>query len=502
MFKHSKFCTYLIAAMLLFYSCGEDSIEINGTGTLTGTVVESGTNLPLENVKISTNPASSTVFTNAEGNFIIETLEADQYSVQAEFSGFDDDFEPANITEGATVNVVFELEVESENNDPPTTPLLILPTDNAVDLPLSVDFEWSASDPDEDNLTYTLILRNDIDEEVLNFTVENQTQFTVNSLRFGLRYFWQVSVTDNVNDEILLSEVRAFETTNSPENRLLYVRKINGNNVIFSSDEMGGNELQLTDSNVNSFRPRRNILANRIAFLSNSGSETHIFTMDLDGSNIQQVTSQVQVSGFNLEDVDFDWLQNGSQLIYPSFNRLYTINRDGTGLQQIYETVDGSLISEVVPSVDGNIIALKTNESDGYNVSIFTINRNTGAIIDDILSNVNGAAGGLDISVDNNFVVFWHDVSGFESFDYRQLNSRIFLYNRTTADVSDLSDQKPSGTNDFDCRFVPNEVNIIITNTSNDGISQRNLVTIDTDPNSNTNVRNVTLENAEMPDFE
>lgn len=486
--------------LTVLVSCSEDPIDTSETGTLTGNVVAEGTNTPLENVKISTNPSSSTVFTDINGEFIIENIAVDQYSVQAEADGFLSAFEAAEISPGATVNVVFELDVASSTNRPPTTPVLVTPADNATDVQLETALVWSSSDPNGDDISYSIELRNDFDEEILSFSTVNDTMVDVSGLRFGLKYFWQVGATDGISSEIIQSEIGVFETINLPNNRHVLVREINGNNVIFSTDEEG-NDLFLTSTSVNSFRPRQNTTAGKIAFLSNSGSATHIFTMNLDGSELTQVTSQVPVNGFNLNEIDFSWAQNGSRLVYPNFDKLYSVNADGTGTQEIYQTTDGSFISEVVVSADGSLTVLKTNDVSGYNVSIFTID-NSGTFVDDILSGISGAAGGLDISVDNQLVLYWYDVSGFESSNYRQLNSRIFTYNRASTVVSDLSDGKIAGTNDYDCRFTPNEADIIFTNTSNDGVSQKDIVITDIIPNNIDFVRTTFAENAKMPDFE
>ncbi|WP_179345609.1 carboxypeptidase regulatory-like domain-containing protein [Winogradskyella ursingii] len=490
-------CCLLIVAM----GCSEDTIDNFDQGTLTGIVVAEGTNLALENVKISTNPNTSTVFTNEDGEFIIEEISVGQYSVQAEIDGFLTAFEAAEIQSGSTVNVVFELDVETANNRPPNTPILINPTNNENNVPLNTTLVWTGSDPDDDDISYTVELRNSFDDEILSFSTVNDTMVNVSGLRFGLKYFWQVGAEDDINDEISQSEVGVFETIPFPENRYVFTRKIEGNNVIFSTDT-DGNELMLTSLTSNSFRPRQNNIDDKIAFLSNSGSETHIFIMDKDGSNKTQITSQVPVNGFKLDEVDFTWTQNGERLIYPSFDRLFSININGEGLQQVYETTDGSFVTEVVISEDESIMALKTNNINGYDVSIFTIDTSTGTILNNVLSGVDGAAGGLDISVDNQSVLYWYDVSGFESANYRQLNSRIFLFDRNTNTAVDLSDDKINGTNDYDCRFTPNEAQVIFTNTSNDGISQKNILITDTEPNDVGFERILFIENGKMIDFE
>ena len=77
---------FLFSLFILFVSCSEDKITLTGTGTITGKVVNKGDNEPLENVKVSTNPASSTVFSDVEGNFEIQEVPVNEYSVQAEVS--------------------------------------------------------------------------------------------------------------------------------------------------------------------------------------------------------------------------------------------------------------------------------------------------------------------------------------------------------------------------------------------------------------------------------
>ena len=64
---------FTISALVLFCACSEETITITGQGTLTGKVVEKSTNIPLENVKISTNPNTSTIFSDSEGNLIEES---------------------------------------------------------------------------------------------------------------------------------------------------------------------------------------------------------------------------------------------------------------------------------------------------------------------------------------------------------------------------------------------------------------------------------------------
>ncbi|HBY68621.1 MAG TPA: hypothetical protein DEG69_13255, partial [Flavobacteriaceae bacterium] len=330
------------------------------------------------------------------------------------------------------------------------------------------------------DLTYSIELRNDANEEVLMFENITDTTFVYSNLTLGTKYFWQVTVSDDINDPVK-SAVRSFEVINAPvDNRFLFVRKVEGNNVIFSADE-DGKEFQLTSKNLNSYRPRRNVAANRIAYLQTNGEDVDIYTMARDGTDKQRVTNTIKPKGFDLGEINISWPPKSDMIYFPRFDDLYRINSNGQGLELVYTTTDGSFISEVDVSENADIIALKTNNINGYDVSIFTIDFD-GNVLDTILTGVDGATTGLNLSVTNQLVLYSYDVSGFESSNYRRLGSRMFVYDMVADTTTDISDQKPDGTNDLEPIFSPNEAEVIFTNTSNDGISQKDIYTVEVDP--------------------
>ncbi|TPN84543.1 carboxypeptidase regulatory-like domain-containing protein [Aquimarina algicola] len=484
--------------LLFVFSCSEDTIDQEGFGAVSGRVVKTGTNEPLENVKISTNPSSSTVFTDEDGFYRLENIPVGDYSLSAQKDGLLAAFEPITILVDIELEKVFEMEVSTANNRSPEPPTLIEPVDNAENIPIEVKLLWTSKDPDEDDtLTYTVTLRNDQDSNVERFESITDTTFTLSNLSFGRKYFWQVSASDGINSPVN-SETFVFETTNVTNNRVIYTRIVNGNSVIYSANESGETEIPLTSVSKNSFRPRRNIATRKIAFLQSVGSQTHLFTMNEDGSDIKQVTSSIGVSGFNLEEIDFSWSEGGAQLLFPNQDRLYAINVDGSGQTEIYRT-SGNLITEVDKNDNAGIIALKTNDLDGYSVEIITINE-SGVLQNTILTGENGAAGGINLSADGNQLLYTRDVSGTEDpTTYRQLDSQLFIYNISGTSLTNISTDKPLGTNDLDPRFSPNEASVIFVNTSNDGISIKNIVTV---PLDDLDARVTLIENASMPDWE
>ncbi|KPH12788.1 carboxypeptidase-like regulatory domain-containing protein [Chryseobacterium sp. ERMR1:04] len=498
-----QFISIIIFSVCLF-SCNEDLVDQAQTGMLKGKVVKRGTNEPIPNVKIFTAPTTQTVFSGKDGSFEIPNMPVGNYSVKAELSGYLTNFQAVNVqNQNQVVTVVFEMDDDTSLNSPPTTPLLLSPIDNAVNQPLNVELTWSATDPDTaDVMKYSLTIKNNLDTNVIQVNDLTAKHYSLSNLKFGVSYFWQVSVSDGIHPPVL-SAIGKFTTNTVPSNRYHYVQKQNGNLVIVSSDA-SGNNFQFTNSSYNSWRPRKNNNAGLIAFMRTEGGNTHLYTANPDGSNLFKVTT-VPVAGFNNFEMDFSWSTNGQSLIYSNFNKLYKINKDGSGLTLLYTTPDGSMISECDWSYDGSKIALKTNDFNGYNAKIYVVDL-LGNVVKTILTGVSGAAGGLNFSVDGQLLLYTKDISAYQdgSGNYRQLDSRIFIYNLTTNtnyDVSAESD-KPLGTNDLDPRFSPNNAQIIFMNTSNDNVSQKNVMTIDLNSAMTDLVRTALFSNAEMPDYE
>ena len=493
----------LIFVLSLFLGCTEETVDLVGLGTITGRIVESNSFNPIENAKIILSPSNNTVFSDVDGYFIMNDIEAGDYSLSAIKEGYLTSFEPATVTTGLEVNVIFEMEDETALNRPPSTPVLLTPIDGIENQELSVELIWSSKDPELDEITYRLEIKNDYNNDILKVESLVDTTYVVSDLKYGVKYFWQIAATDDINPEVL-SGVNSFKTKTHPENRFLYVQKSsNNNNIIYSASYnydtfVKENEVELTASDQNSWRPRRNQASNLVAFLRTVNNEAHLFTMYQDGSNVSQVTSSIAVSSNNLNEVDYSWSSNGDRLMYPHYDKLYIINKDGSGLQQIYKTIDGSYITECDWSSDGNIIALKTNDITGYNVSIFTIDM-AGNMLTAVLSGVNGAAGGLNLSIDNKLLLYTYDISEFESFSNRQLDNRIFIYDFETNLSTDISIDKAAGTIDIDPRFSPNEAEVIFVNTSNDDVSIKYIYRVNIDETSD---RNELFIDAIMPDWE
>lgn len=488
---------YFIVALLLF-SCSEDPVDETGKGTIIGKVVRDGSFAPMANVKIETTPVSNTVFTNEKGEFTIEDVIGGEYSVKAQLDGFVAAFKSALVQHGKKSNVVFELSPSSANNKPPIKLELLYPENNQVLTTTSIAFKWTAEDPNDDDMTYMLQLRNDFDTRVEEFKNIVDTTFSYSSLRLGAKYFWQVTANDGVNEPVV-SAMNSFSVYKAPlENRIFYTRSVGENLVVFSTTEEG-EDFQLTDSNLTSFRPRINRAANKIAYLQSKDGIADIFIMERDGTNKQKVTSFVKPNGFNLREINFSWPANSDKIYFPNFNKLYRINTNGQGLTQVYETADGSFISEVDVDEVNQTMVLKTNNSSGYATRIYIVDY-SGNEIEEVLATSPGAAGGLQFSYDGKRVLYAYDKSGYQNPGYIRKTSRLFIYNTITKSSVEVSNDAPNGTNDLDPRFSPNEASVIFTNSSNDGLSSSNIYIRDL-LEENSEQRVLLKSNAFMPEW-
>lgn len=488
---------YILLSFLLF-ACSEDVIDGDERGTIRGSVRLALSNEPLANVKITTQPTTLTVYTDEDGKFeISDSVPIGDYTVKAELNGYLTEIKSANLSQfDQIVSIDFEMVTDETLNIPPTTPELLSPANMAVNLPNDLILKWSSSDADNDELTYRILLSDNITNSQVEFENIKVDSLIVEDLSFGATYTWQVVVNDGINPDVF-SGSSQFTVRNNPEYRYHFVQKVDGNYIIKSTnlDET----ITITSSAYSSWRPHKNNIAERVAFLQTIGGQTHLVTSDLNGGNPLQV-SQTPLNGFRADQLDFAWHTDGSRLIYPNFDKLYQVFFNGTGQQLIYQTADGQFITKCAWSYDGSKIALVTNDIYGYNAKIIIID-SAGNLIDTIFENQAGAVGGLDWNITGDKLLFTHDVSGYQDNQYRQLDTHIIMYDLDSGDYTDYSQisAKPSGTLDLDPRFTPDDAQIIFTNTSNDMLSVKSIYIIELDfPDT----RDIKIFNAEMPDYQ
>jgi len=490
-----KQLTYSILFFLLVMitSCQEKTFEPEVFGSLFGEVLLNSDNTPLENVKISTNPPTSSIFTDDAGRFALENVPTNSYTIRAEKDGLITSVESVTVYENQTANVIIEMVPDTMDSQTPDAPFDPTPASGSIDQPVDLTLFWSSFDLDGDALLFDVILYNSDQTQSMTLASAVPDSMLEVTLEYNTTYFWQVSASDGFNDPVF-SEVWSFTTEPFPDHRFLFAREVSGKYEIFSSDEEG-TAIQLTDNVNNNWRPIMNRQRTKIAFISDAGIEPQIYIMNRDGSGITQVTT-VPISGTNNLELDFCWSPDGTQLLYMNNTNLYRINIDGSGFNLFVEAPPGFYFVECDWTDQNDLIIARTTGADPYNSLIYTFSI-AGNYLGQVYSNIPGGTGGPIFSIDGTSFLYTHDISGYQAVDGRQLDATVFIKNINNQAMSDLSGGKPAGTNDLDPRYSPDGSKIIFVNTNNDGISQKNIWTMNLDGSGRT----LLFENAEMPDW-
>jgi TolB protein len=235
-----------------------------------------------------------------------------------------------------------------------------------------------------------------------------------------------------------------------------------------------------------------------VGFLSTRDINPQLYTMDINGENIIKLTN-IPTGGYYNKGVGFSWLPDGERLVFSSYNRLYRINRDGSGLLIITAINPERHFREVDWSPENDKIVALTVGVNRYDARIVLMNIN-GSGMEEIVSGLQGALENPGFSSDGQQILYTYDVSGFQSSDGRQLDARIFQYTRENGEITDLSQHKPAGTNDLAPRFTNNDNQIVFYNTRNLAGSSRNLYIMPPETTS-ADQRILLVEDVEMPDW-
>ncbi|MCB2408985.1 carboxypeptidase regulatory-like domain-containing protein [Hymenobacter lucidus] len=503
-------CRLLLILLLgqVLLACEDDTIEPVRYGSLEGIVLDaSSNNAPLANAVITTNPATSSFTTDAEGKFYLPNVVTGKYAISVKKTDYKTENVNVQVDEGILTAVRIPLEKASGSNRRPNAPSNPSPADRASSQPINLTLRWRVTDPDKtDSLKSDVILfeSNSIDRRQL-LTSARDTAVAVTDLKYNTTYFWQVTVRDKAG-ETVRGDVWSFQTGPLPDNRFLYARQVNGNTDIYSSDNAGGSLLRLTNSAFIETAPQLSPVRTRIAYTSNATGRYQLYTMNRDGSDQRQITpDMVPVEGYNNFGIGYHWSPDGSQLIYASYDKLWRINRDGTGLVQLATAPNGRHFRECDWTAQGNKILVQTVGSNPYDSELYTLNAD-GTGLTQVLGNLPGRLDSPSFSIDGRMLLYSRDLDGYENANGRQLNAHIIMQRPDGTGTVDLSaapsgsttnNGKPAGTNDLFPRFSPDGAKVIFVNMSNDNQSAPEIWTMDLDGRNRTRL----FQNASFPDW-
>jgi len=488
--KYIRFCSVCSFLLLMIMGCTEETfVEPKLYGSLQGKVLTLADKKPLKNVLVRISPTGRSVIPDSLGNFKVDSLPVGSYSVQTVVDKYKTDLSSIQVEENKATVVSIFMVPDNNQNKPPLMATAVRPADKATNVSLSTVLGWKGSDPDKDSLRYSVILfKEGQNTSIPIATGLNYDTLAVNNLEYATTYFWQVVSSDSINSPVY-SKVWSFTTKAIPDLPYFFARKVADNYQIFSSD--GNETLQLTTFGGN-WRPVVSPNREKVAFISNINTDPHIFIANRVGKEMKRVTV-VPVAGVSFMDLSFCWSPDGTEILYPNYDKLYAVHTDGTGLRVVAKAPAGRFFAGCDWTPQGNRIVARVTGSSVYDNELYVINPGSG-VLTNLFTGRAGKMSNPDFSSDGKQAVFTLDVANFQNNEGRQLDAHVFVIDIATGIASDLSAEKVRGTNDLDPRFSPNDAKIIFTNTSNDGFSVKTLQTMDSDGTARTNV----LTDAEM----
>ncbi|GAB3737415.1 carboxypeptidase regulatory-like domain-containing protein [Spirosoma lituiforme] len=492
----------LLIGLTGLLSCNEDTfIDPVQLTTVRGRVLYSVNQQPIRNATVKLTPGNRVVATDSAGLFRFDSVIVGSYTVQASKTGYGTEVATVAAAAGTSPVVTILLTDDKTQNRPPTTPTLVAPAQNSTTQSTTLTLKWTATDPNRDSLTYTVLLyRSGAATPTASYTGLVADSLVISGLDYNTTYLWQVIAADGINT--VNGPIWSFQTGLYPDYSYVFVRRMNGQFQIFGATADGAvNQLTRSGSN---WRPIVSPNRQKIAFISNTDTELQLYLMNLDGSNRQQVTT-VPIAGLSAADLSFCWSPDGTQLLYPSNDRLYAVRTDGTGLRVVSRTRTGRVWAGCDWTPQGNLIAARTTGTDLYDneLAVFSSDGSANRVV---YTRRDARVGNPVFSVNGRQLLFSADSTNFQNEQGRQLDARLYLLDLSSTAVTDLSraqsstggstqSNKIAGTNDLEPRFSPTGGNIIFTNTDNTGLNQRTVYIADTDGRN----RKVLLQQAEMP---
>lgn len=476
-FKISHLVLVVMAALSIGISACTEQIFVTPKvyGRISGQVIDNATKKPLSDVLIKLNPSGRSQQTDTSGTFSFDSLTAGKYTISAQKTGLYNEYVSVEVTEVQNPVATIYMSLDLKTNRTPTKPSNPIPavgtTVNKVD---SLLLAWTATDPDRDTLTYDIYLFEAGTVPTTPYIKDHDNDtLVVNNLQFDKTYYWQVVAKDGT--ESVFGPIWNFKTPKFPDLSYAFARQEDGKYQIYAANN-DDTVVKLTSEGSN-WRPVVSPNREQIAFISNRSTNLHIYVMNRDGSNLRQVTN-VPVSGLMGLDLSFSWANNGSRIIYPSNNRLYSVNIDGTGRQEVARAPVGRQFAGADWNEATKTIITRTTGESIYDNELTLINTVSGSQ-ETVLTSSRRVSNPV-LSIDGGEILFSMDINEFKDEQGRQADARIFQLILAIGNLSDLSSTtnasgttntllKAEGTNDLDPRYSPSGQGILFTNVNNDG---------------------------------
>ncbi|MCL3780784.1 hypothetical protein EMN47_10360 [Prolixibacteraceae bacterium JC049] len=208
----------LLSILLFFISCEEDTIQKdNQFGQLQGVVIDAETESPLKGVTLMTNPASTALVSDDNGNFTFSKVKIGDIALAVKKKDYVSQTVNVNVDEDQTTSVTVYL-VKDENVKSTITINEPVPGNGANDQKQSITFKWKVEKTGKDvPLTYSVFyyesgstVRKIVGENL------NQLQAYIDGLKLDTTYYWYV-VAKNDGKVVANSPTWSFKTQKEQE---------------------------------------------------------------------------------------------------------------------------------------------------------------------------------------------------------------------------------------------------------------------------------------------
>lgn len=95
----------------LFDACKPE--KINNFGDMAGTVIDTDTGEPITQATVTITPTSQNTYTGLDGQFEFKDLEAQQYTVTVQKTGYQSNRKTVNVIAGETVSVSLVMKINN-----------------------------------------------------------------------------------------------------------------------------------------------------------------------------------------------------------------------------------------------------------------------------------------------------------------------------------------------------------------------------------------------------
>lgn len=493
MIRYITIIAFWFLLLFGFTACEEGTFEPELFGSISGLVRDADTNEPIIGASVTTNPPTNAIVTNDEGRFLLSEIETGTYSITVRKTGYLNASVSVSVRDGQTAEAIMFLQPKDETKaaGKPVNPQ---PQHQSRDNPVMLTLSWSVEDA-ADSVTFDVYFyeSSSADEKKIASGITDSS-VAVEDLKYSMSYFWQV-VAVTKNGDKTHGPIWSFTTRDMPSHPIIFTSRYESNYEIFSTDSVASEKLRLTRNHSRDWSPRFDNRRERIAYVSDRTGQHQIYIMNRDGSNERRVTN-LPVAGYHNNGIGISWAPDDGHLIYAHYERLYSINPDGSNLQLIATAPEGRHFREVEYSPDGSRIVALAMASSINTSEIYSMNAD-GSEMTKIYGDRPGIIESPTFSVNGRHVMFTYDISDHPDPAGRQLSANIHIVSVDGADTVRVSQNKPDGTNDTRPRFSPDGSRIIFENAPNDGSRARDIWIMNAD---GTN-RQRLLVNGEMPDW-